>query len=93
MSKKAVQVLLSAPALSTKVGRRDLTLMTIIYSTAARIDEILPLKTEQLHLNAENPNVTIIGKGRKIRTLYLLPKAVVHLKKYLKEFHGDAPNP
>jgi len=93
MSKKAVQILLSIPDLSTKAGRRDLTLMIIIYSTAARIDEILSLKIDQVHLNAEKPNVTIIGKGRKIRTLYLLPKAVAHLKKYLKEFHGDAPNP
>lgn len=93
MSKKAVQVLLSVPDLSTKAGRRDLMLMIIIYSTAARMDEILSLKTEQLHLNAEKPNVTIIGKGRKIRTLYLLPKAVSHLKKYLKESHGDTPDP
>jgi site-specific recombinase XerD len=92
MSKKAVQVLLSVPDLSTKAGRRDLSLMIIIYSTAARIDEILSLKTKQLHLDAEKPNVTIIGKGNKIRTLYLLPKAVAHLKKYLKEFHGDTPN-
>ena len=93
MSKKAVQVLLSVPDLSTKAGRRDLALMIIIYSTAARMDEILSLKTEQLHLNAEKPNVTIIGKGSKIRTLYLLPKAVTHLKKYLKVFHGDTPDP
>jgi len=93
MSKKAVQVLLSLPDLSKKTGRRDLALMIIIYSTAARIDEILSLKTEQLHLDVEKPNVTIIGKGSKIRTLYLLPKAVAHLKKYLKEFHGGTPNP
>ena len=93
MSKKAVQVLLSVPDLSTKAGRRDLALMITIYSTAIRIDEILSLKIEQLHLYAEKPNVTIIGKGSKIRTLYLLPKAVAHLKKYLKEFHGNAPNP
>ena len=93
MSKKAVQVLLSVPDLSTKAGRRDLSLMIIIYSTAARMDEILSLKTKQLHLDVEKPNVTIIGKGSKIRTLYLLPKAVAHLRKYLKEFHGDAPNP
>ncbi len=93
MSKKAVQVLLSVPDLSKKTGRRDLSLMIIIYSTAARMDEILSLKTEQLHLDAEKPNVTIIGKGSKIRTLYLLPKAVAHLKKYLKEFHGDTPDP
>jgi site-specific recombinase XerD len=92
ISKKAVQVLLSVPDLSTKAGRRDLALMIFIYSTAARIDEILSLKTRQLHLDTEKPNVTIIGKGSKIRTLYLLPKAVAHLKKYLKEFHGDNPH-
>ena len=92
MSKKAVQILLSVPDLSTKAGRRDLALMIIIYSTAARIDEILSLKIKQLHLEAEKPNVTVIGKGSKIRTMYLLPKAVAHLKKYLKEFHGDPPN-
>ena len=93
MSKKAVQVLLSVPDLSRKTGRRDLSLMIVIYSTAARIDEILSLKTEQLHLDVEKPNITIIGKGSKIRTLYLLPKAVAHLKKYLGEFHGDTPDP
>ena len=93
MSKKAVQALLQAPDLSTKAGRRDLTLMIAIYSTAARIDEILSLKTEQLHLDGQKPNVTIIGKGSKIRTMYLLPKAVSHLKKYIKEFHGDTPYP
>ena len=93
MSKKAVQVLLSVPELSTKAGRRDLALMIFIYSTAARMDETLSLKTEQLYLDAQKPYVTIIGKGSKIRTLYLLPKAVAHLKKYLKEFHGDTPKP
>lgn len=91
MSKKAIQVLFTVPNLSTKTGRRDLVLMIVIYSTAARIDEILSLKIEQLHLDTEKPNLTIIGKGSKIRTLYLLPKAVAHLKKYLKEFHGDNP--
>ena len=93
MSKKAVQVLLSVPDLSTKAGRRDLTLMIAIYSTAARIDEILSLKIEQLHLDWQKPSVTIIGKGGKIRTMYLLPRAVSHLKKYIKEFHGNTPDP
>lgn len=93
MSKKAVRILLSVPDLSTKAGRRDLALMITIYSTAARLDEILSLKTKQLHLDAEKPSVTVLGKESKIRTLYLLPKAVAHLKKYLKEFHSDTPNP
>lgn len=92
MSKKAMKALMVAPDLSTKAGRRDLALLILLYSTAARIDEILSLKMKQLHLDADKPNVTILGKGSKIRTLYLLPKAVAHLKKYLKEFHGMEPD-
>ncbi len=93
MGKKAVQALFSVPDLSTKAGRRDLALMIAIYSTAARIDEILSLRIEELHLDAQKPSATIIGKANKIRTLYLLPKAVSHLKKYIKEFHGNTPDP
>jgi site-specific recombinase XerD len=91
MSKKAVQALLSAPDLSTKAGRRDLALIVIMYGTAARMDELLSMKIGHLHLDTKKPNVSIIGKGCKIRTLYLLPKAVAHLRKFLKEFHGDRP--
>jgi len=93
MSKKAVQALLSVPDISTKTGRRDMTIMVVMYSTAARIDEILSMKVEQLRLDAEKPHATIIGKNSKIRTLYLVPKAVAHLRKYIKDFHGDSPNP
>lgn len=93
MSKEAVQALLSVPDLSTKTGRRDLSLMLTIYSTAARLDEILSLKIGQLHLEAGKPNITVIGKGDKIRTLYLLPKTAANLKKYLGEHHGGKPDP
>ena len=93
MSKKAVHALLAAPESTTKAGRRDIALMVVMYSTAARIDEILSMKIEHLHLDADKPNVTIVGKGSKIRTLYLLPKAVAHIRAYLKESHGASPKP
>jgi site-specific recombinase XerD len=93
MSKKAVNALLDAPDSSTKAGRRDIALMVVMYSTAARIDEILSMKVEQLHLDADKPNITVIGKRSKIRTLYLLPKAAAHLRAYLKDSHGIVPNP
>lgn len=93
MNKDAVKALLEIPDTSTKTGRRDLTLFILMYGTAARIDEILSLKVGHLHLNNKKPYANIIGKGGKIRTLYLLPKAVSHLKRHLEEFHGDSPNP
>lgn len=88
MSKDAIKALLSVPNMSTKAGRRDLVLMILIYSTAARINEILSLKVKYVFLDVTKPYITIIGKGNKIRTMYLLPKAVAHLKNYLAEFHS-----
>ncbi len=93
LSKKAVQALLSAPDITTKTGRRDLVLFIVMYNTAVRIDEVLSMKVKYLHLEAEKPNITVIGKGSKIRTLYLLPRTVSHLKKYLAEFHAEIPLP
>lgn len=93
MSKKAVSALLEAPDPTTKAGRRDIALMVVMYSTAARIDEILSMKVEQLHLDVDKPNITVIGKRGKIRTLYLLPKATAHLRAYIKDSHGATSNP
>lgn len=93
MSRNAVKALLEAPDPSTHSGKMDLVFMMLLYSTAARLDEILSLKNSQLYLDMKNPYVTVIGKGNKIRTLYLLPKAVAHLKKYLLEFHGNISDP
>lgn len=91
MSKEAVKALLEAPDLSNKTGCRDLAFLVLMYGTATRIDELLSLKVENLQLDAKRPYATIIGKGDKIRTVYLLPRAVSHLKKYLQVFHGNAP--
>lgn len=93
MSKNAVKALMTAPDVSTKTGRRYLALLILMYNTAARIDEILSLRVQHLHLDMDKPYATVIAKGGKIRTLYLLPRTVVHLNRYMKEFHFVKPNP
>ena len=93
LSRNAVKALLDAPDPSTIVGKRDLTFMIILYATAARLDEMLSLTVSQLHLKETKPYVTVIGKRRKIRKIYLLPKAVEHMKSYLDFYHGSDPDP
>ena len=93
MTKEAVRILFKSPDIYCKTGRRDLAFMVLLYSTAARLDEILDMKVGQLHLGGVKPYANIIGKGNKIRTLYLLPKTVAHIEKYLHEFHGGTPDP
>lgn len=87
LTREAVAAILAAPDPSTRTGKRDLVFLTLLYATAARLDEILSIRLSHLYLNAEKPYVNLYGKGSKIRTAYLLPRAVEHIRIYLKAFH------
>ncbi len=93
LTRDAVTAMLSAPDPATSIGKRDLVFMILLYATAARLDEILSVKIKQMHVKEKKPYVTIVGKGQKTRTLYLLPKAVSHIKKYTSEVHGKPADP
>ena len=93
MSKNAVNALFAVPNTATMTGIRDLVLMLVMYSTAARIDEVLSIKLKNIYLDTHKPYITIIGKGDKTRTLYLLPKVASYIEKYLTFCHIDRTNP
>ena len=92
MSRKAVKILFKEISQDTLTGRRDLTMFVLIYNTAARINEVLSLKLKDVHIDVEKPYISIIGKGNKLRSLYLLPKTVQYLKKYIQENHTQTIN-
>lgn len=62
-------------------------MLIMLYDTGARVQELADLNISSLHLDVQNPFVTLIGKGRKSRNVPLLNKTVLHLNEYLKEFH------
>lgn len=93
LSRDAVKTIFSMPDTKTRIGLRDLTLMEIEYGTATRIDEVLSLKNSQLHLDVERPYITVVGKGSKLRSAYLMSGLVETLKKYIKVYHGENPDP
>ena len=93
LTRAAVTEMLSSPDPTTGIGRRDLVFMILLYATAARLDEILSIKISQLHLTGKKPYVIIIGKGGVTRTLYLLPRAVAHIEKYIRDVHGQSADP
>lgn len=91
LTREAVTSMLEAPDITTAIGRRDLVFLTVLYATAARIDEVLSIKIGHIYLDAVKPYVNLCGKGEKIRTSYLLPRAVALLRQYMKEVHGSSP--
>ena len=93
MTKDAVKAILDTPDPSCKIGLRDIAIMSFEYGTATRIDEVLSLKINSLKLRTDKPYATILGKGSKIRTAYLMSGLVEILQKYMKVFHGAKPDP
>lgn len=84
---RQLKVLLAAPANNTRLGRRNGMILILGYDAALRVSELIDLKISSLHLDAEVPYVTILGKGSKYRNVPLMNKTIDHLNVYLQEFH------
>lgn len=79
-----VKLLLSMPDLETKSGRRDLALLSLMYDTAARVQEIIDLTPSDIRF--EKPcTIKITGKGNKVRIVPLLESQIKILKGYMVE--------
>ena len=68
---------------STKIGRRDLTILTLLYDTAARASEIINLKVEDIHL--EEKYIILIGKGNKQRIVPMMEQKKKLLIRYVEK--------
>lgn len=69
---------------------RDRALVNVLYSTAARLSEVLALNRTQVgHGRAQT--ATIIGKGNRPRTLHLMPYAQAAIQAYLAERTDSNP--
>jgi len=84
-----LKALLAAPSSETKTDRRNRMILIFLYDTAARVGEAKQVKLSDLHMEANIPYVTLLGKGRKYRNIPLMEKTVCHLKQYIFDFHGS----
>jgi site-specific recombinase XerD len=89
LQSSATAAILSAYDTKTAKHRRNRMMLILLYDTGARVKELADLDLSSLHLEMQNPYVTLIGKGRKSRNVPLMDKTVRHLKVYLKEFHPE----
>ena len=83
LTEEELKELLESIDTTSKKGRRDLVLLSLLYDTAARASEIIHLKVEDIHL--EEKYVILDGKGSKQRVVPLMESTVQLLKVYLKE--------
>ena len=70
LSIDGIKLLLAQIPINTKKGRRDLALISLLYDSGARVQELIDLTPASLKL--EKPcHVTLFGKGRKKRIVPL----------------------
>lgn len=86
----AMQLLLSQPDKTTAKGRRDLTLMSVLYDSGCRVQELADLRVRDVILT--NPPVLILtGKGNKVRRVPLMKNTMALLERYICENTLDKP--
>ena len=66
-SRDEVKVLLALPDENYETGLRDKILLSFMYATGARAQEICDFTVDAFHINDKNASVTLIGKGSKAR--------------------------
>lgn len=84
LDKNGISLLLSQPDATTASGRRDLTLLSVLYDTAARVQELCDLTPRNIRLETP-PTVMLTGKGNKSRFVPISKQNANILGKYLKE--------
>lgn len=73
--------LFSAPNVETINGYRDRTIMEVLFSTGMRVSELINLNRDKINLKTKE--FSILGKGGKIRVVFLSARAADWLSKYL----------
>ncbi|MCD6568840.1 tyrosine-type recombinase/integrase [bacterium] len=80
-----IKKLLNSPDVSTITGLRDRAILEVLFSTGLRVAELVNLNKNQIKIENfdEDLEINIIGKGGRIRPVYLSPRALKALKDYL----------
>lgn len=90
LSKEELAEILAQPDLQTDDGRRDAVLLSILYDTGARVQELINLSVGDLRLDPP-AQLRLLGKGRKMRAVPLMDNTVQLLRDHLQENHLDRP--
>jgi len=92
-----IERIVNVPDTSTKKGLRDRTIMEMLFSTGMRISELIALNVDDVSVLQNDDTdstyeLSIVGKGNRIRTIFISPRASTWLRQYLQS-RGDVYKP
>jgi site-specific recombinase XerD len=90
LSKEELAEILAQPNLRTVEGRRDAVLLSILYDTGARVQELIDLSVGDVRFDPP-AQLRLLGKGRKTRAVPLMDSTVQLLRDHIQDNHLDCP--
>lgn len=81
--------MIAVPDTNTPNGLRDRAIMELFFSSGMRISELTALNADQVSFLNDNDlkrtyELSIVGKGKHIRTIFISPRSALWLRTYLK---------
>lgn len=85
LSVDAISSLLKQPDITTKNGLRDLALLSLLYESGCRVQELINTKVGDISLSVP-ATITVTGKGNKVRIIPLSSNIIAIIRKYIIEY-------
>lgn len=86
-----IRLLLEQPDRRCPKGRRDLVMMSTLYDSGARVQELIDLSVGDF-IPGANAVLELTGKGNKTRRVPLMKNSASLLVAYISENHLEAPH-
>jgi site-specific recombinase XerD len=91
LEKKHLDELMAVVDTTNERGVRDRAIMELLFSTGLRVSELVNLNREQM--NFETREFGVIGKGKKLRIVFMSDNAAFWLDHYLNKVRTDKFKP
>lgn len=88
LTPEAVKLLLEQPDKHTSKGRRNLTLISVLYDSGARVQELIDVRISDVVFEP-HAVITLTGKGNKTRKVPIMKNTAALLQNYLLENRLD----
>lgn len=88
-TKEEIAILLSLPKSSRLIGQRDVTILSILYASGARAQELCDITLNDITLGSPT-KIRLTGKGSKTRMVIIPDTCTAILKEYLRSRNLDA---
>ena len=84
LTPEMLKMILDEPDKNSLHGRRDLTVLSILYDTGARVQELCDIRLRDFRLHSP-ATIRLTGKGGKTRVVPLMKNSVSLLQTYLSD--------